>query len=759
MKLLRNLVLLSAIVLVLPFTAFAQKQSIPRPEYPLPQMKRAEWLNLNGTWEFAETDDNADDRYLSSESYPDKIVVPFPRESKLSGLERKGFIKNVWYRRTFVRPIDWKSARTRLHIGACDYFTRVWINGQLVGQHKGASAPLVVDITDALIKGENTIVVNAYDDTRSQIQTLGKQCEQLESIGCTYTRTTGIWQTVWLEGVGSTYIKELNIQPNPDNSLVSIQSDVIGDCDGLTFKAVAYAGNKIVGTAQAPADWRNSRLAIKLSEKHLWSPTSPFLYDLKLTLLRNGKVIDQLDSYFGMRSISIRGAAILINNKPIFQRLVAEQAFFPDGIWTAPTDEAMKHDIEIGKAAGFNGARLHQKVFDPRYLYWADKMGYLCWGEFPNWGVNMDKLEGALPIVNEWTEVLRRDRNHPSIIGWCPFNESLGQYSPELQSTVVNITHTIDPTRPVLESSGWIHSVPDPEVLDAHDYDQNPESFRTHWSQALACDTDLPERYMQGIQPPLLPFFVSEFGGTGWGDANGGWGYGDNPKSEEDFYVRFKGLIDSLLDNRMMFGFTYTQLLDTEQEHNGLYTNERKPKFDVERLRKIVSRTAEYEKDPPFTQRINRSKDWKVLVGAVQDGKQAKEWRYTTVRPQDAWNKPGFDDSSWQTGLGGFGRKDGWDWATKTTWTTDDIWLRQEFNYDGAVIDAAKLVLQYDDGVEIYVNGLELWKSASWSDSYVGVDVTKALKTAIKPGKNVIAVHCHNICSGQFIDAALMVSK
>ncbi len=573
-------------------------ESIPRPEHPMPQMQRAEWLNLNGEWEFAETDESEDAQYLSDEAYPYKITVPFCRESSLSGLGRKGFVKNVWYRRTFERPSNWISSRTRLHIGASDWYTRVWINGRLAGEHKGGSAPIALDITDSVVHGTNTVIINVFDDTRSRLQALGKQSIALESSGCVYTRTTGIWQTVWLEGVGSAYIKDFHIQQDSSNCTVFVQAGIDGAMDGATLRAEVSSNGKVVGSATCQADWRNNRCVIPLSEMHLWSPTDPFLYDLKLSILKDDEIIDDVNSYFGLRTVSIKGAAILINGEPVFQRAILDQGFYPDGIWTAPSDAALKKDIELSIAAGFNGARLHQKVFEPRYLYWADKLGYLCWGEFPSWGPDYNKADCVLPIVNEWAELVKRDRNHPSIIGWCPFNESSGAHVVELQNTIVNITRQLDPSRPILDTSGWSRGISDPEVLDAHDYDQNPESFRSRWFDRYA-SLDSPA---SSNKAPLIPFFVSEFGGAGWErDDKVGWGYGAAPKDLEDFYNRFEGLVNALLDNRYMFGFCYTQLTDVEQEHNGLFYYDRTPKFDTAWLKRIVSRKAAYEIDPPFT--------------------------------------------------------------------------------------------------------------------------------------------------------------
>ncbi|MEN6458488.1 MAG: sugar-binding domain-containing protein [Thermoguttaceae bacterium] len=568
--------------LLMAVTAHAGTNELPRPEHPFPQMVRAEWLTLNGTWEFAETNEEGDSAWLSGRPYPDKIVVPFCRESKLSGLARTGFVKNVWYRRVFQKPVDWKAERIRLHVGACDWKTRVWINGNLVGEHQGGGASFCFDITAALQPGDNTVILHAFDDTRSGLQATGKQAHSEKSEGCVYTRTTGIWQTVWLEGVGATFLRDVRIEPDAKQSRVLLQAEIDGPCDGLVLKAIAKADGHVVGTAETPADWRNNRLVLNLAEKRLWSIKDPFLYDLTFLLLRHGTVVDRVDSYVGLREVTIHGAAILVNGEATFQRLVLDQGFYPDGVWTAPSDDALRKDIKLAQAAGFNGARLHQKVFEPRYLYWADKLGYLVWGEFPNWGLEYKNPSIQLPVINEWIEIVRRDRNHPSIVGWCPFNETPPEAGP-LQEAVVQVTRAIDPSRPVIESSGWYHGMADPDVMDAHDYDQNPAKFRAKISQRPKAST---------------PYWVSEYGGIARWNTQG-WGYGNTPKDDREFYARYQGLTAALLDSRWVFGYCYTQLTDVEQEQNGLYTYDRKPKFDIERLRKIQSRAAAYETDPP----------------------------------------------------------------------------------------------------------------------------------------------------------------
>ena len=548
--------------------------------------------------------------------------------------------------------------------------------------------------------------------------------------------------------------------PDPDHSRVLIEAQVNGFDPNLKLVAEAFADGKSVGSESTTGSWRNQRLVVKLGKKKLWEPGSPFLYDLKFTLFSGKEKVDELKSYFGLRKVTIEGRRILINDKPVFQRLILDQGFYPDGIWTAPTDEALKKDIEMSMAAGYNGARLHQKVFEPRFLYWADKLGYLVWGEFPNWGLNY-KTDSYAPIVTEWTEILLRDRNHPAIIGWCPFNET-GVHAGEIQQVIWNVTKAVDPTRPILETSGWEHTLPKPEVRDTHDYDGNPESFRKRWMDYFgnaSSDSFMPHRYGSrsvSMADCGVPFMISEIGGIGWA-VEGGWGYGGAPKSVDEFFARYKGTLDALLDNPNMFGFCYTQLTDVEQEHNGLYYYDRKPKFDLKRLHDITARQAAYERgEKTAPQPIpGKSRNWKVAVGAVQDGKLCTPWRYVTQTPQGDWAGVGFDDKNWLSGTAPFGR----DGSRKvgTPWTTGDIFLRKTFDYNGADLQAGAIVLSHDEDTEIFVNGQKILNVQGFVGRYEMHTVTDALRKALRKGENTIAVHTHQTTGGQYIDAALLV--
>jgi beta-galactosidase/beta-glucuronidase len=585
-------------IAVLPVLAavFSLRAEVPRAEHPRPDAFRPNWATLNGPWQF-EIDERGDGEARGLNTGKDlasTITVPFCPESKLSGIGHYGIMKHTWYWRTFAVPQAMQGKRVRLHFGAVDYQARVWLNGRPAGSHIGGSVPFDFEITRLLRGGENELVVHVLHDVASGREPTGKQTHTI-SEGCVYTRTTGIWQPVWLEAVGSSFVENFSLAPDPGRERVLIQAEVNGAEAGLTLRAEAFAGGRNVGSDSCAVTGRQQQLVLNLRRKRVWEPGAPFLYDLKFTLVRGRETVDEMSSYFGLRSVSIQGRSILINGRRVFQRLILDQGFYPDGEWTAPTDEELKKDIERAMAAGFNGARLHQKVFEPRFLYWADKLGYLVWGEFPNWGFDY-RPEDYGNFINEWNEVLMRDRNHPSIIGWCPFNESPTNAG-ELQQIIWRQTKALDPSRPVLESSGWAHTVDSPLVLDDHDYNQNPAAFKLRWEEFF------DRSPAHGVAPSArlncaVPFMVSEFGGIGWA-TQGGWGYGDGPKTLEEFYDRYGGLVTALLNNPNLFGFCYTQLTDVEQEHNGLYYYDRRPKFDLKRLHDFTARAAAYEISGP----------------------------------------------------------------------------------------------------------------------------------------------------------------
>jgi beta-galactosidase/beta-glucuronidase len=480
-----------------------------------------------------------------------------------------------------------------------DWLAKVWINGRPAGEHRGGYTSFSFEVTHLVNDGDNELVVYAFDDTRSGLQATGKQSHSLLSEGCCYTRTTGIWQTVWLEAVGNTYLRQFTITPDLDNGRIHFQGWVDGPCRDVKLRLRAYHGKDPVGEETIPAAWRNTLGMVSLSKVTAWEPGKPFLYDLQIDIIRSGSVLDTVRTYFGLRKLTIQGNRFLINNKPIFQRLILDQGFYPDGIYTARDEETLKQDIQLSMEAGFSGARLHQKVFEPRFLYWADRLGYLVWGEYPNWGINLREEEALTRMAEEWFEEVQRDRNHPSIIGWCPLNETGDDEGTSRAQRILSTTRKMDPTRPYLDTSGWVHFDPETDIYDAHDYDQNPVTFRERF-------TDFAETgknpFNNNLNDPRSayhgqPYFISEYGGiklASAGSSGSGWGYGET--DVEDFFERYKGLTDVLLDHPFMFAFCYTQLTDVEQEQNGIYTYERKARFDIKRLAAINRRIAEIER-------------------------------------------------------------------------------------------------------------------------------------------------------------------
>jgi beta-galactosidase/beta-glucuronidase len=575
------------------------RASIPRPEYPRLQLERSHWLNLNGTWEF-ELDPgmSGEERGLHlGRQLQRSITVPFPPESELSGIGEKDFMRCVWYRRSFTLPEEWQGKRILLHFGAVDYDAAVWVNGQQAGNHRGGYSPFFFEITHLLKRGDNFVVVRAVDDTRSSLQPSGKQCMEFESHGCHYTRTTGIWQTVWLEPIPATHLSSFKLYPRIDEAQMTIHAKVDGDTSGCSLSAEAFALGERVGCARISASG-HTVFTVDLSERRLWEPGDPFLYDLQFCLLKDGEQIDLVKNYFGLRKVSIQGKKVLINNKPVFQRLVLDQGFYPDGIYTAPSDAALHRDIELSMAMGFNGARLHQKVFEPRFLYWADRLGYLVWGEYPDWGLDHSHPAALERMLPEWMEVLDRDFNHPSIVGWCPFNETPRSQNPELLRRIYRATKSFDPTRPVIDTSGYVHVETD--IYDCHNYEQDPRKFASCFEDFRTSESAWNNFPQESAPYRGQPYFVSEYGGIWWNPGQSeekSWGYGARPKTEEEFLERYRALTEALLFHSKMFGFCYTQLYDIEQEVNGLHTYDRRPKFDPELVRRINSQRAAIESE------------------------------------------------------------------------------------------------------------------------------------------------------------------
>ena len=570
--------------------------NIPRSEHPQPAFYRANWQNLNGEWDFEiDTSNTGIDKkfFLPEKKFREKIIVPFPPESKLSGIQNTDFMVSVWYRRKLKIPETWRTKRIFLHFGAVDFFANVWLNSYHIGSHIGGYTPFGFDITDFL-NNENVLVVNAYDDNRTYLQPCGKQSQLYHSYGCYYTRVTGIWQTVYLEARPSNYIKHFRIYPDYDTGQVLFLVDIEGT--GQLNIEIFAENEKICETKTNGTGTLFSFCTIKNFIP--WSTENPFIYKVKFTLNAGSDQQDVVFSYFGFRKIHVKGKKIFLNGKPIFMRMVLDQGYYPDGIYTAPSEQSLINDIKIAKQLGFNGARLHQKVFEPLFLYHADRLGYLVWDEYPNWGIKQRAShEASSVLINEWTDVINRDFNHPSVIGWCPLNETHKPQDNHLIRQIYYMTKKFDPTRVVIDTSGYIHVETD--IYDCHNYDQDPIKFAADFEPFKA--KDIVWQNNPDVDAPYKgqPYWVSEYGGIWW-DEKGvkqGWGYGTRPASKKEFLSRYKKLTEVLLNHPKICGFCYTQLYDVEQEVNGLYTYERRPKFDPDIIRKINSKKAEIEKE------------------------------------------------------------------------------------------------------------------------------------------------------------------
>ena len=572
---------------------------IPRNEHPNPNFKRNDYIILNGEWDFEfDFGDSGKERNLFSvdAEFSKKINVPFCPESELSGIGYKDFMAAVWYKRTVEITEEQLKGKAFIVFGAVDFHASVYVNGEFAGDHFGGYTSFRIDATKFLKAGVNVITVCAQDDTRSPLQARGKQSELVYSHDCDYTRTTGIWQTVYMEFCPENYIKSVKYYPNITDGTLTIHAELVGNG---TFSAAAFWDGKDVGSASTDTLGQTATLTLNLSEKHLWEVGKGGLYSLNLSF--GG---DEISSYFGLREVKLTDNAININGEPVFQRLVLDQGFYPDGIYTAPSAEALKNDILLSMEVGFNGARLHQKIFEPLFLHYCDELGYIVWGEHGNWGADHTNFESLRYFLLEIEEEIERDFNHPALIGWCPYNETWDVNGRKQDDDVIRIVYrtvkNLDKTRPCIDTSGNFHVETD--IFDVHDYDQDCDLFKGHYedltNKNILFDHQGHRQTWKGE-----PVFMSEYGGIRVelkefeeNDREKAWGYGNAATSLEEFYARYDGLTTALIDCPKMIGFCYTQLTDVEQELNGIFRYDRTKKFDSEILYKINTKKAAIEK-------------------------------------------------------------------------------------------------------------------------------------------------------------------
>ena len=577
------------------------RAQVPRPEFPEPQFERAEWMTLNGEWQFAFDDSDAGldaHWYAPDHNLTGKITVPYCFESKLSGIGDTGFHAWAWYRREITLPDSWRTRRTLLHFGAVDYQAKVWVNGQFAGSHEGGNTPFSFDVTPLLKAGANSITVRAWDPPEDKLIPRGKQFWELKSKSIFYTRTSGIWQSVWLESTGAAYLERIHIRPDPLGT-VTFDGELSNARNGDEFRVSVFDGETQVASGGVAVALGRASTALRVTAPHLWSVEDPKLYTVRLEVLRGGQLTDRVSSYFGFRTVEARDGRVWLNGKPVYLKFVLDQGYWPESILTPPTDAAIQFDIRATKEMGFNGARKHQKVEDPRFLYWADKMGFLVSGEMANAQGFDDRY--ADRFTREWTEAVLRDINHPSIIIWAPLNESWGV--PDLRDqrqqahlkSLYTMTRALDGSRLVIDNEGWMHTDMT-DLFAIHDYSKNGTLLWDRYRDlgrkpAIVPDNGRPS-LISGYQYNGAPIYLSEFGGIayippGHQVPEEAWGYSGVEKTPADALDRLESLYLGLAHIPQITGICYTQLTDVEQEVNGLMTYDRKMKFDVKKLKAL----------------------------------------------------------------------------------------------------------------------------------------------------------------------------
>ena len=699
------------------------------PEYPRPQLARAQWQNLNGLWQYQSGAEG--DAVPSGQKLSGQIMVPFPVESALSGVMEHH--DRLWYRRNFTVPRGWNGQRIKLNFGAVDYETEVYVNGESIGIHRGGYEPFSFDITPYLKgQGAQELIVRVFDPTDKGGQPRGKQT--LNPGGIMYTSTTGIWQTVWLEPVARTSIEDIHMVPDIDKGILKFTAKVDSPTSSTLSTVQIRDAGKLLRTVLVKP---GVEVSIPVPNAILWSPEQPFLYNVKVTLRNGTQVVDQVSSYFGMRKISLGKVGgitrILLNNKPVFNMGPLDQGFWPDGLYTAPTDDALKFDIAATKQLGFNMTRKHIKVEPARWYYWADKLGLMVWQDMPS---PNSYLDNAPPVdkaafEKQIEKVIEAHWNSPAIVSWVMINEGQGAYD---VPKFVAIAKQTDPTRLINRHSGGgndgANNAGDVgDIDDVHIYPA-PGAPNPSPNQAIVC---------------------GEYGGIGfpikghlWKAENWGYTRVSTPKEMEEQYGEYSGMLKQLREEKGLSGAVYTQITDVEIETNGLMTYDRIFKCDPAQ----IARANRFQYPQPT-----------YLPLAVVSVPEPQMWKVTTTAPPANWNQPGFDDAAWQSAPGAFGGKMVGGPTINSPWESSDIWLRRSFNAGNlSKTELDQLVLRqyHDDGVEIYINGVLAYKDGGAIHDYVTQAISDEARAAIVPNApNVLAVHCHDSGGDRHVDVGI----
>ena len=703
------------------------------PEYPRPQMVRDDWQNLNGLWDFISLPSY-------DESVPEsgwqQILVPFCVESALSGIGT--YYESMAYRRTFTVPSAWKGKRVLLNFEAVDWRCEVQVNGEVVGTHDGGYDPFSFDITDKIVEGQqNTVALKVFDPTDRWSVPRGKQVRKTG--GIFYTSCSGIWQTVWLEAVNQSYIRDFRITPDIDNQTLTVRAEAAGATDNVSkIKAAAYHGAVKVAEAEGQP---GEDMILSIPDPDLWSPDHPYLYDLKLELVDKDGNVDEVKSYFGMRKIHIEKDKdgfyrMMLNNDFVFQSGPLDQGYWPESNLTPPTDEAIRNDLVQIKKFGFNMVRKHIKVEPRRWYYWTDRLGLLVWQDMPSMNYGGTKDEGVTNDAGIFTPELKamvnKLYNVPSVVNWVVFNEAGGQHDTK---TYVDLVRSMDSTRLIDEASGWtFYGYGD--VKDTHPYPApSPVTPTNGKAQALANGEYGGVRYV--VDGHL-------WSGSGWGYASVG------SASEYDSTVcKYFSKLAYYKTCKGMSAAVYTQLTDVEIEVNGLMTYDRLVKSDQSRICKA---------NRDLIERDGVEEEY-VLPVASQ---KPQTWRYTLADPGDGWYGESFNDSKWLSGTSGFGANGLANMTYGTRWSSSDIWLRKtvDLSLGEEELKALRMVIYNDEDVEVYVNGVLAYSATGYLSDYKTVDFSTAAREAINPeGPNLFAIHVKQTAGGQYIDLGLTLDK